>query len=113
MPLSHEVQYAVRGVFELARRWNGGPVKINDLAAAQAVPPRFLEVILHQLKRCGIVETKRGSEGGYFLCRPPASITVGEVIRLMGEPLAPVQCTGRQADGERCDLYNRCVFLSL
>ena len=76
-------QYAIRAIFELAKHMGKGPRKISDIAKAQEIPVRFLEVILSQLKGSGFVESKRGLYGGYTLVRPPNEITVGDVLRFM------------------------------
>jgi len=75
--------YALRALCELARRYRAGPVKIAEIAEAQAVPARFLEIILGQLKGGGFVESRRGYEGGYLLARPPRQLTAGQVIRFL------------------------------
>jgi Rrf2 family protein len=76
-------QYAFQAIYELARRYGEGPTKDVTIATRQAIPIRFLEVILNQLKYCGIVQSKRGFQGGYyFLCRPQ-DIAVGDVMHFM------------------------------
>ena len=109
MRVSQKCQYALRAVFELARRGEGGPVKISEIAGAQAIPPRFLEVILSQLKQGGFVESRRGAEGGYLLARPAHAITVGELIRFIDGPIGPVGCFEEDST-ERCELRGQCVF---
>lgn len=87
MFLTQRNQYALRAIVELAKRAGSGPVKVSEIATAQAIPRRFLEVILGQLKGSGLVTAKRGYHGGYILLREPKEITVGNVIRfLQGEP---------------------------
>ncbi len=82
--ISRKCRYALRAIFELAWRGSdGGLVKVQDIAAAQAIPVRFLEVILAELKHGGFVRSKRGNEGGYVLAQPPQAITVGEVISFL------------------------------
>lgn len=112
MFVSQKCQYAVRATFELAKRYGQGPVRIADIAEAQAIPVRFLEVILNQLKQGGFVLSHRGSRGGYMLARPPAELAVGDVIRFIEGPLGPVVCAmgNSQAD---CRLYGGCVFLPM
>ncbi|MFW5996472.1 MAG: RrF2 family transcriptional regulator [Lentisphaeria bacterium] len=110
--LSQKCQYALRAVFELARRYNEGPVKISEVAEAQAIPPRFLENILNQLKRDGIVDSRRGKTGGYVLATPPENLTVGTVIELIQGPLSVVECDGG-TPGEQCPFENDCVFWPL
>ena len=107
--LSQKCQYAMRAVFELAKRQNEGPVKIASIAAAQAVPPRFLENILNQLKRDGIVDSRRGKRGGYVLTKDPAKLDVGTVIELTQGPVSLVDCDGG-APGTDCPFKKDCVF---
>ena len=78
--VSQKCRYALMAIFELALRNTSEPVKIQDIAAAQAIPLRFLEVILAELKHGGFVESRRGSDGGYILARPAQHLTIGEVI---------------------------------
>ena len=112
MSLSQKCQYSLRAVFELAKLYGEGPVKIAEIAKKQAIPTRFLEVILNQLKQAGFVESRRGSAGGYILARSPAALTVGEIIRYMEGPLSPVQCMTDAAD-EQCPLQDDCAFLPM
>ena len=92
MPISQKTQYAVRAVFELAKRRGTGATKIGEIAEAQAIPQRFLENILNKLKGAGFVESVRGKDGGYVLAREPKDLTVGEVLRFVEGPFAPVEC---------------------
>ena len=78
--ISQKCRYALRAIFELASRDKMDVTKISEIAALQAVPPRFLENILVELKQAGFVASKRGNEGGYMLARPASELTVGEVI---------------------------------
>lgn len=112
MPISRKCQYAVRAVFELARRYGEGPVKIQQIASAQAIPLQFLEVILSELRQAGFLASLRGKKGGYSLSRPPDQITFGEVVRFVEGPLLAVDCT---ADGgsSPCRLDSVCVFLPI
>jgi Rrf2 family protein len=98
MRISQKCQYALRALFDLARQEGRGPRKIGDVAEAQGIPPRFLEVILNQLKQAGFVTSRRGAEGGYQLARPARLLTVGEVVRFVEGPLHPL--AGRR-DGAR------------
>jgi Rrf2 family transcriptional regulator, cysteine metabolism repressor len=110
--LSQKSQYAVRAVFELAKRAGTGPVNAAKIAAAEVIPVRFLENILSQLRQAGIVESVRGKEGGYLLHRRPEEISVGEVIRLVQGPMVPVECTGPNG-GPECRLRAGCVLLPM
>ncbi len=112
MYLTQRNQYALRAIVELARRVGTGPVKVSEIAKAQAIPLRFLEVILGQLKGSGLVDAKRGYYGGYFLLRQPEDITVGSVIRfLQGDPdLKECQsCISKM----QCPFEKDCAFASL
>ena len=82
MKLSVKSDYAARAVIGLARRYqNGGAVKVEELATANGIPPNYLVQILIELKARRIVKSVRGKEGGYLLARPPAEITLGDVLR--------------------------------
>lgn len=90
MRLSARVDYALRAVVELVAA-SEGPVTAERLATAQEVPPKFLESILLQLRRGGLVTAQRGPEGGYRLARPAAEISLADVIRTVDGPLANVR----------------------
>lgn len=82
--------YAVRAAVELAAA-GGAARKVSELAAAQDIPPRFLENILLALRRAGLVHSRRGADGGFRLSRPPEEITVANVLRAVEGPIANVQ----------------------
>ncbi len=96
MRVSAKADYAVRAAIELASGFDAGPMKGDQIAAAQDIPVRFLENILGDLRHHGLIESRRGTEGGYWLSRPPGEITIGEVMRAAEGPLADVR-------GERPD----------
>lgn len=91
MRISAKADYAVRAALELAASPDGKPVKGTKLAEAQSIPLQFLEHILLDLKHAGLVKTKRGARGGYWLAEPPAEVTVADVIRAVEGPLANIQ----------------------
>ncbi|MFB3894612.1 MAG: Rrf2 family transcriptional regulator [Phycisphaerae bacterium] len=117
--ISQKCQYALRSVFELARhqrlaqRGAGGGefATINDIAAAQAIPPGFLSTILNELKQAGLVDSRRGAAGGYFLTVDPKELTVGRIIRLVDGPIQPVKCIA--GGGGDCPLKGKCAFLEM
>lgn len=90
MRISAKADYAVRATLELAAAPDRVPVKGTHLAEAQEIPLQFLEQIMLELKRSGIVATKRGARGGYWLARPAEKITVADVIRAVEGPLANI-----------------------
>jgi Rrf2 family protein len=91
--VSAKADYALRAAAELAAAEGSGPVKGEQLARAQSIPPKFLENILLELRHAGLVHSQRGAEGGYWLARPAAEITLAEVIRAVEGPLANVRGT--------------------
>ena len=90
MRVSAKVDYALRAMTELAAA-PPGPIKGERLATAQAIPPKFLENILIELRHAGLVASQRGAEGGYRLARPAAEITIADVIRAVEGPIASVR----------------------
>ena len=91
MRVSAKADYAVRAAIELANAPPGEPVKGEAVAAAQEIPLRFLENILSEMRQQGLVHSRRGAEGGYWLARPGDDITIAEVIRSVEGPLASVR----------------------
>jgi Rrf2 family protein len=112
MLVTQKKQYALRAVFELAKRKGKGPVKTLEIAEEQAIPLRFLEVILSQLKRKGLVVSKRGIHGGYTLNMPPDEITVGHIFRLLDDSDGSVECISC-VNKQNCPFLGDCVFMGL
>ena len=100
--LSRKSKYGLKALLALAHETGRGPVLISKLADRDRIPKKFLEAILLELKRHGVVESRKGKGGGYFLRRKPAEITFGEVIRVLDGPLAAVPCVSKLA-------YMKCV----
>jgi Rrf2 family protein len=88
--VSAKTDYALRAALELAAAPDDKPVKGERIATAQAIPLRFLENILMQLRHAGLVDSRRGAEGGYRLARPAGEVTLADVIRAIDGPLAGV-----------------------
>jgi Rrf2 family protein len=112
MMVTQKKQYALRALFELARRGDQTPVKSIDIAEAQAIPPRFLEVIMAKLKRSGLVISKRGFYGGYILSRPPADISVGDLFDALDDRDHPEECSACVGKST-CPFLGGCVFMPL
>ena len=94
--ISARTDYAIRALLMLAEqaqgsRWPAVPVSVDTLASRQALPRKFLEAILGDLRRAGIVVSRRGPNGGYALARPAAQISLGDVFRVVDGPLAEVR----------------------
>ncbi len=100
--LSKRTQYSLRALYALARSHGRGPTLITQLAEEERIPKKFLEQILLSLKSTGIVSSKKGKGGGYFLIRPPDEITIGSVIRMIEGPLAPLPCAS-ETRFRKCD----------
>ncbi len=98
MRVSAKVDYALRALAELAVA-PAGPVKAERLATAQEIPLKFLENILLDMRQADIVRSQRGREGGYWLARAPAEISVADVIRAVEGPLATVRGERAEALG--------------
>jgi Rrf2 family protein len=95
--ISAKADYAVRAAIELAAAGDERPTKGDVIARAQGIPVKFLENILADLRHSGLVASRRGQEGGYWLARPPEEITVADIIRAVEGPLASVR-GGRPED---------------
>lgn len=108
--LSKKAQYGLRALLALARENHQNPVLISDLAQREGIPRKFLELILLELKNQGILQSKKGKGGGYFLGRAPQTITVGNVIRILDGPLAPLPCVSQTAyrKCDDCENENTC-----
>ena len=92
MRVSAKADYAVRAMVTLAADGAGkGPVKGDRIAEAQEIPLRFLENILGELRHAGLVQSRRGMDGGYWLAKPPDDVTLAEIIRAVEGPLASVR----------------------
>jgi Rrf2 family protein len=90
MKISHRGLYALKALIHLAESYDHGVVSARAVALDESIPEKFLEGILLTLKNARVVTAERGREGGYRLRRPPAEIQIGDVVRLIDGPLAPV-----------------------
>ena len=100
--LSQRSKYALRAMIMLAARKPDELVLVSDIAKQRKVPKKFLELILLDLKKRGLLHSQRGKGGGYCLAKPPAKITFGEIIRITDGPLAPLACASLTAY-RKCD----------
>ncbi len=95
--ISKRTQYGLKAMLALGKRYRNGPVLIATISKEESIPLKFLEIILLDLKGHGVLESKKGKGGGYHLSRPPSTITIGSVIRMMEGPLAPLPCASETA----------------
>lgn len=100
--LSRKSKYGLRAMLALAADAGRGPVQAAELAEKQRLPRKFLEAILLDLKRHGLIDSKKGRGGGYVLSRKPGDITVGQIVRVLEGPLALTPCVSQTAY-RRCD----------
>ncbi|MHC4481817.1 MAG: RrF2 family transcriptional regulator [Planctomycetota bacterium] len=107
--ISQKCEYGLRTVLELTHHQGRGPVSVSQIAAVQAIPQRFLELIVRELREAGVLTSHRGARGGYTLAADPQHLTVGQVVRLLDGPLSPMDCMA--CGGERyCALQGACAF---
>ncbi|HXW84060.1 MAG TPA: Rrf2 family transcriptional regulator [Candidatus Binataceae bacterium] len=99
--LSRKSKYGLKALMVLAKEYGQGPVLISDVARREGIPQKFLEIILLELKNDGLLQSKKGKGGGYFLGRAPEQVSVGHVLRVLDGPLAPIPCVSKTA-------YARC-----
>ncbi len=95
--LSKKAKYAIRALLYLAERDGSGPIQIKDIASSERIPQKFLEAILVELKSSGMVRSRAGRTGGYEMLRDPKDVNLGQVIRLIDGPIAPISCVSQTA----------------
>jgi Rrf2 family protein len=123
MRLSKRGEYGLRAMIDLAGIMNNhqpgnGVVQIKEIAEREKIPAKFLEQILLTLKNAGLLHSKMGIGGGYYLAHPPEEITLGQIVRILDGPIAPIKCVSQMAyepcgcpDEEFCGL--RLVMLDV
>lgn len=100
MKLSNKGRYGVRAIFDIAFHSAGRATQIKDISRRQAIPPRFLEQIFQDLKRAGLVTSKRGPRGGYALATEPSAIRLGDIIRALEGPILIANAVGQVPGGD-------------
>ncbi|HWJ74024.1 MAG TPA: Rrf2 family transcriptional regulator [Kaistia sp.] len=95
--ISQKAKYAFKALIHLARQPKGETIQIDDIAREAGVPRKFLEHILLDLKHRGMIASRRGRAGGYALIKLPSEITIGQVLRAIDGPIAPLSCISRTA----------------
>src|SRR5271155_3576813 len=99
MMFSTKAEYGVRVMVELARRAGKDPIPLTEIAEHDGLPLAYLEHLVARLRKAGLVDSRRGSRGGYLLARPPAEITMAEVVEALEGSIAPIECISQSADG--------------
>ena len=109
LKLSNKGLYGVKALYELAKNHGGSPITIKEISRRHGMPIPFLEQVLHQLKIKGLVESRRGINGGYILSRPPEEITIGDIIRALEGPIALCECLLKTDASEKSVKELHCV----
>lgn len=112
MKISTKGRYALRLMLDVALHSHGTAVPLRDVAQRQDISDKYLEQIVTQLSRAGLVRSVRGAGGGYLLTREPEEYTVGEILRVLEGNLAPVSCADAD-DVCRCGRADRCVTVEV
>lgn len=113
MKVSSRVHYGLRAMAQLSKSYGGGLLSLTEIARTEQLPLAYLEQLVGDLRRAGLVEGTRGLHGGYRLSRPPAAITVGDVYRVLEGPIAPVECTAEDYRPGACGLEHGCLSRSV
>ncbi len=99
--LSKKTQYALKALGYLAGKYGQGPVLISEISEKKKIPIKFLETILLELKQAGMLDSKKGKGGGYYLLESPKKTTLAKAIRVVGGPIALLPCVS-------LNFYERC-----
>ncbi|WP_418792280.1 RrF2 family transcriptional regulator [Phosphitispora sp. TUW77] len=108
MRISTKGHYVVQAMFELAQHYGMGPVPLKIIAGRQEISEHYLERLIAGLRKAGLVSSVRGSQGGYILARDPADIKVGDIVRVLEGPIAPVECVNNN-ETEHCVRSQFCI----
>lgn len=106
--LSNKARYGVRALFDIAFHGEGAAAQIKDIAERQGIPPRFLEQIFQDLRKAGLVSSKRGPRGGYQLVAAPGAVSVGDILRALDGPIA--LCAGEEESDGAGDTASSAVI---
>ena len=108
MRLSTRGHYGLKAMFDLAQNYGSGPISLKTVAERQNLSDHYLEQLFAMLKKAGLINSMRGAQGGYVLAREPSEINVGDVIRALEGPIAPVYCVSEENPGV-CDEADYCI----
>jgi Rrf2 family protein len=108
--LSQRTRYTIRALLHLGDRFGEGPVQLSEIAEAQKIPSKFLTVMLSQMIREGLVASRRGRDGGYWLAKHPSEISYGSIVRLTRGSLGLLPCASRYAyqSCKNCITQDQC-----
>ena len=116
--LSKKTQYAFKALMYLAQKENEGPVLIAEISKKKRIPLKFLENILLELKRSGVLDSKKGKGGGYFFKEAPKNIHLAQIMRLLDGPIALLPCVSlnfyqrcKNCDEKNCGLHETMIVV--
>ncbi|HHT70585.1 MAG TPA: Rrf2 family transcriptional regulator [Firmicutes bacterium] len=109
MRLSTKGRYGMRAMLALARRYGEGPVPLKEVAETESLSESYLEQLVSELRKAGLIRSVRGAQGGYYLAKEPSIITAGDIIRVLEGPIGPVQCVVDLPGIDICDCAESCV----
>lgn len=109
MKLSTKGEYGLRAIFDLAMHYGEGPISLKSIAERQDLSDHYLEQLFSVLRKAGLVKSIRGAQGGYVLGKEPAEITVGDIIRVLEGPIAPMDCVNEESTDDLCRRAETCV----
>ena len=116
--LSKKTQYAFKALMYLAQKENEGPVLIAEISKKKRIPLKFLENILLELKRSGVLDSKKGKGGGYFFKEAPKNIPLAQIMRLLDGPIALLPCVSlnfyqrcKNCDEKNCGLHETMIVV--
>ncbi|GAB6171465.1 Rrf2 family transcriptional regulator [Paradesulfitobacterium aromaticivorans] len=112
MKLSTKGRYGLKAMFDLAQHFGEGPISLKSIAERQEISEHYLEQLISGLRKAGLVKSVRGAQGGYVLGREAGKIRIGDVIRVLEGPIAPVDCVAEE-DPECCSKADYCVTRSV
>jgi len=109
MKISTKGEYGVRAMLELAMEYGEGPIPLKVVAQRQGISEPYLEQLMATLRKAGLVQSVRGAQGGYELAQPPEATLVGDIVRALEGPVAPMECVQHPTSLEACGQVTRCA----
>jgi len=109
MRLSTQSRYGLRAIFDIAYHSEGLGTQVKDISRRQGISPRYLEQIFQKLRKAGIIGSKRGPTGGYYLNKKAEEITIGDIVRITEGCIDPVLCIDPEDSSQPCDKMGECV----
>lgn len=109
MRLTTKGRYGLRAMFELAKNFGKGPIAIRTISERQHLSVHYLEQLLSQLRRSGLIKSVRGPGGGYVLAKKPSKISIGDIVRTLEGPIAFAKCIDESLMSEKCEYIDDCV----